>query len=126
MPTFFEIISCLKNKQALITNPVDIRRDFLQPHDLLSLIDSCIHHCPLNAAYDAYSKKEVSKFELLDFFTKTYGLEYKIDESHQPLSVTGLKHYYYSTGRKAQIIGYAPTFTSIECIKAESFAILAA
>ena len=120
-----EILSCLKNKQLLVTSPVNIWRDFLHPHDLVSLIESCIAHCPLNTAYDAYSNKEVSKFEILDFFADAYGLQYKIDESYQSMAVTGQKSCYYPTGRKAQGIGYAPTLTSIEGIKAEMSAIFA-
>jgi len=121
-----EIISCLKNKLTLVTTPVDIWRDYLHPHDLVSLIDACITDCPLNAAYDAYSSKEVSKFEILEFFAATFGLEYEIDKSYQSLAVTGQKSRYYSAGRKAQRIGYVPAFTSIEGIKAETSAIFAA
>lgn len=119
-----EIISCLKNKQTFITSPVNIWRDYLHPQDLALLIDCCIAHCPLNAAYDAYSKKEVSKFEMLESFAGTYGLVYEIDDSCQPLSVTGAKSYYYSTGRKAREIDYIPALTSLEGIHAEMLELL--
>lgn len=112
-----EIISCLKNKQTFLTTATDIWRDYLHPQDLASLMDCCIRHCPLNAGLDAYSKKEISKLEMLKFFAETYGLEFRITESFQPLTVTGQKTCYYPTGRKAQEIGYAPVFTSIEGIK---------
>lgn len=119
-----EIITCLKNEQVLVTSPVNIWRDFLHPQDLVSLINSCLLHCPLNTYYDAYSRKEVGKFELLDFFAETYGLEYGIDESYQPLAVTGQKSHYYPVGRKAEKIGYVPSHTSIEGIRTETAAIL--
>jgi nucleoside-diphosphate-sugar epimerase len=119
-----EIISCLENRQVLVTNPVNIQRDFLHPQDLVALIDSCLSHCPLNTSYDAYSRKGISKFELLDFFAGAYGLEYKIDSSHQALTVTGQKNHYYPTGRKAEKIGYSPSNSSLEGISVEAAAIL--
>jgi hypothetical protein len=121
-----EIISCMKNKRTLVTSSVEIWRDFLHPCDLISLIDLCVARCPLNTSFDAYSDKEVSKFEILNFFAETYGLEYRIDKSYQMLAATGQKNRYYSAGRKAREIGYVPAFTSIKCIEAETSAIVAA
>ena len=114
-----EIISCVKNNKILVTSPDNIWRDFLNPQDLALFIDCCITNCPLNAVYDVYSGKEVNKFELLDFFADMYGLKYKIDETCQSLVVTGQKSHYYSTGQKANVIGYIPSFTSIEGITTE-------
>lgn len=119
-----EIISCLKSKQTLVTSPINIWRDYLHPLDLVSLIECIITNQPVNAVYDAYSNKHVSKFELLDFFAKTYGLKYLIDESCQVPAVTGQKSRYYSNGRTAREIGYIPKFTSIAGIKAEADAII--
>jgi len=119
-----EIISCLKNKQMLVTTPVDIRRDFVHPQDLVSLIDLCIARRTINAVYDAYSHKEVSKFGILEFFAEAYGMEYTIDGSCRSLAVTGRKSCYYTIGRKAREIGYIPAFSSIEAIKDETSHIL--
>jgi len=120
-----EIITCLKSRRKLATTPVDIWRDYLHPQDLTSLIDACIVHRPLNNAYDAYSGKAASKFEILKFFAEAYGLEYEIDESVQSVAATGQKNYYYPIGRKAQQIGYVPAFTTIEGLKTETAAIFA-
>lgn len=109
-----EIISCLKNKQTFTTSPIDIWRDYLHPQDLASFIDCCINYCPLNAGFDAYSKQAVSKFELLSFFAKKYGLEYKVDNTFQPQTATGTKQHYYSINHAAECIGYKPLYSSIE------------
>lgn len=119
-----EIVTCLKDKKTFITSPVDIWRDYLHPQDLASLIDCCVIHCPMNAVFDAYSNKEVSKFELLNSFVESYGLEYTVDDTFQPQAVTGTKSYYFPTGRRASAVGYAPQVTSLEGIKLEVSAIL--
>lgn len=118
-----EIIACLKNRQTFITSPVNIWRDYLHPQDIASLIDCCIAHCPMNAVFDAYSNKEVSKFELLSFFAETYGLEYNINDSFLPFITTGEKNNYFTTSHKAQKIDYSPIYTSIESVKVEMTAI---
>ena len=119
-----EIIASLKNNQTLVTNPINIWRDFVCPSDLILLIECCIARCPLNAVYDVYSGKEVSKSEILTHFANEYGLKYRIDDSFQALPGTGQKTHYYPVGRRARAIGYLPEFTAIESIKAESEAIL--
>lgn len=119
-----EIIACVKEGRKLSTGPSEIWRDFLHPGDLAALIDCCIARGTLNAAYDAFSAQQVSKFEILRFFEETYCLRYEVDESFQPLTVTGQKDHYYPAGRKAREVGYAPLLTSLRGISVESCALL--
>lgn len=114
-----EIISCIKNRKPLITSPINIWRDYLHPQDLAMLVDCCITHCPLNNWFDAYSNKEISKFDLLAFFVDKFGLEYRIDKSYRSMAVTGQKNCYYTAYQKAREVGYIPEFSSMEGIKTE-------
>jgi len=115
-----EIILCMKNKERLVTNSQNIIRDFVHPEDIFSLIKKCILKENINEVFDVYSKKPVSKFEILNFFEKNYGLKYKINKKIKTASVTGVKINYYSKSRKAEKIGYRPKFTSINCIAKET------
>lgn len=120
-----DILSCLRKKELLLTTPSDIWRDFLHPQDFVSLVDSCIARRSINAAYDAYSAAPASKFEILRFFAERYGLKYRVDESFQAVAATGAKSHYYPTGRKAAEIGFAPAFSSLAGIEAETAALVA-
>lgn len=119
-----EIISCIRNKKIFVTNSVNVWRDFLHPRDLASLIELCLDKRPINNAYDTYSRKKVSKYEILDFFSNVYGLTYDIDESFIPHSITGDKYNYYSSNYKARNLGYEPIYSSIDCIENETAKIL--
>ena len=70
----------------------------------------------LNDFFDVYSKAPVTKFEILDFCKKVYGLEYSIQKSEV---ATGITKSYYSTNTKALSLGYTPAFTSLEGIQTE-------
>lgn len=116
-----ELIKDIKKGTEFITSPCDFTRDYLHPDDLFSLIELIIAKKPFNAAFDAYSRKPVSKFELLDYFSKTYGLKYKIDDRMDFSCPTGSKDVYYSNSRKAnELLGYKPKHTSIASIAGEA------
>ncbi|MFH1541256.1 MAG: NAD(P)-dependent oxidoreductase [Elusimicrobiota bacterium] len=115
-----EIILCVKNKKVFITNEKNIIRDFIHPTDIFSLVEKCIARKKMNDAFDVYSKKPVTKFEILDFFQKHYGLRYTVKKNINVSSVTGDKNNYYSKSRKAKKIGYIPKFTSLDGIVQES------
>lgn len=113
-----EIIYCIKNKKVFETNEDNIIRDYITPKDLFSLIKSVMKKRKVNDFFDVYSKKPVSKFELLNFLKKKYVLQYRIKEgSGTPISL--LKKVYYSNNKKAESLGYIPEFTSIEGIECE-------
>ena len=119
-----EILKSIINKTVLITNSDNIIRDYSHPYDLFSLILKCINKKYLNEVYDTYSKNPISKFELLNFYSKIYGLQYIIDEKLLFNNPTGQKKYYFSNNHKAEEIGFLPKYSSMKAIEIESEFIL--
>ncbi|OGS46372.1 MAG: hypothetical protein A2539_01150 [Elusimicrobia bacterium RIFOXYD2_FULL_34_15] len=119
-----DIIACIRNKKKIITSNENITRDFVHPKDLFELIRKCMNKKNINDAFDVYSKKVITKFEILNFFKKNYNLEYEIDNNINVYSITGKKSEYYSRSKKAQKLGYLPKFVSVESIITESKEIL--
>ena len=119
-----EIIKSIKENVVLKTNSADIIRDYTNPSDLYNLILKCVEKNSLNDVFDVYSKKPVTKFEILEFFTKKYGLNYAIDDKLFINNATGDKNIYYSKYKKAKDIGYEPLSSSIESIEKETAFIL--
>ncbi|MBU2102976.1 MAG: NAD(P)-dependent oxidoreductase [Candidatus Omnitrophica bacterium] len=119
-----EVIRCVRDKKDFITGPENMIRDYVCPQDLFILLEKCIEAQKLNDFFDVYSSKPVTKFEILDYFTKEYGLKYIIQDSRSVSSMTGNKDNYYSISKKAQEIGYSPHFSSVDCIIEESKSLL--
>ena len=119
-----ELISCVKTGKEFSTNNKNFVRDYVHPKDLFKLIDICINKREINDVFDVYSLKPIAKFEILDYFTKNYGLIYKIDSGIFIENTTGIKDNYYSINKKAQNIGYFPNYSSKDCIIDETKEIL--
>jgi nucleoside-diphosphate-sugar epimerase len=119
-----EMVSCVKSGATFVTSAAEIWRDVLHPLDMTALVDACIGERRLNCALDAYSRKEASKSEFLEFFAGSYGLKYRIEPDAPGVAVGGQKSRYYPVGRKAASIGYQPRFSSMEGVEAETAALL--
>jgi len=119
-----EVISCVKDGKNLVTEKRDMVRDYIHPSDLVSLIEKCIAIKSVNDAFDVYSLKPVTKFEILEYFVKQYGLKYSIKDNMQISAATGTKDNYYSSYKKAEELGYSPQFTSMDSIIEEAKLIL--
>lgn len=119
-----EAISCIQNGKVLETRPGNIIRDYVHPQDFMSLIEKCINKRSLNDVFDVYSKKPVTKFEILDYFTRQYGLRYIVKENANISNATGTKDNYYSNNKKAEKLCYFPRFTSLDSIIDETKLIL--
>jgi len=115
-----QLIDSIKRKKEFVTNSCDFVRDYLNPIDLFKLVKLITNSKPMNAAIDAYSLAPVTKFEILKFFSKAYGLKYKIKDNIDFLCPTGKKSVYYSNSRKAARLGYKPQYSSIRTIEEES------
>jgi nucleoside-diphosphate-sugar epimerase len=111
-----ELVDCLIKKKPFLTTSNDMVRDYTHPDDLFQLVNKCTENQKLNGAYDAFSKKPVSKFELLDYLKMNYGLIYTIKDNIQVVNATGNKSMYYSVKYNAEEIGYSPKYTSLESI----------
>jgi nucleoside-diphosphate-sugar epimerase len=119
-----EILSCVKQGKTFETGPDNIIRDYVHRDDLLGLIEACIAQNALNDVFDVYSLNPVAKFEMLDYLSKNLGLKYRVRNDCKPVSITGIKTHYYSLNHRASALGYQPKFTSMDCIREESKAIL--
>ena len=115
-----DLVKCVKENRELITDACDFIRDYIGPVDLFNLIKLIIKHKPFNGPVDAYSRKPVSKFKLLEFFAKKYALRYVIDNKIKFACPTGSKNVYCSLCRAADKLGYAPEFSSLETVEIES------
>lgn len=119
-----EIISCVRNGKELLTDSSSIIRDYVHPKDLAALVRCCINKERINAAYDVCSLKPVTKNELLDYFSSTYNLKYRVSDAYVEVTVTGKKDNYYSISRAVEGIGFIPRVTSLDTIAEVSREIL--
>lgn len=115
-----EITRSLRDKKIFVTTSEDIMRDYSTPKDLLALIRLVMKHGKINDAFDVYSKKPVSKFELLQFFVKHHGLIYEVRDVKKGKTSGLSKKSYFSKSRKAgKVLGYVPSFTTLSGIEVE-------
>lgn len=119
-----ELLKAILNKKVFLTTKENIIRDYLHPQDLFSFIQICLQKNKINDAFDLSSLKPVNKQEILDYFSKAYGLKYKFSQSIKQRSATGSKNIYYSKYNKASHLGYKPASSSLKTIEEESRYIL--
>lgn len=115
-----ELVASLRDKRELVTNNGNIVRDFVVPQDLSNLVKACMSVDVINDVFDVYSARPAAKFDILDHFARHHGLNYRVENRHAAVAVTGHKDNYYSTCRKARTIGYEPTFDTIAGIEHET------
>ena len=119
-----DVMEAILKQKVLITDRVNIVRDYLHPEDLFAMIVTCINAGKLNQALDVNSSSPVSKLEILEYFTSEYGLKYESRNFSRNQSATGAKSNYYSTCTRASRIGYSPRFSSMDSLKHEANYIL--
>ena len=116
-----EIMTAIKNKQAFITNDINIVRDYLHPEDMMQIIDLVVRRWKengcINDAFDTYSKKPITKMDMLKILAEKYNLQYEIKKgTNIDSSATGFKMNYYSVNKKLQQLGYDPRYSSQDAI----------
>jgi nucleoside-diphosphate-sugar epimerase len=115
-----DILRAIKNSKVLQVSGSQIIRDYLHPLDFYQLINLVLCARPQNLAVDCYSLSPITKDQILDFMRENYSLETRMASSNF-INSTGNKVNYYSNSRQAnKIFGYAPTFTSLDCLRIES------
>ncbi|MEK9151261.1 MAG: NAD(P)-dependent oxidoreductase [Patescibacteria group bacterium] len=114
-----DIVYALQQQKNLITSSDDIIRDYIGAAELWDLMKLIMKKGEINNAFDIYSVKPVSKFALLRFLKKKYGLQYSIMKIPKEQISISIKNQYYSKNRKARDIGYLPKQTSLEIIDNE-------
>jgi len=114
------IINSILHNKTFITNQKDIVRDYIHPDDLFSFIECFSDSGPQNAAIDVYSKKPVTKFELLDYFKNEYHLDFSVSDDLCILNPTGEKDQFFPFSHEAGKVGYVPLYSSLEGIAKET------
>lgn len=115
-----EVIDCVLNKKELLTDSINIVRDYVHPQDLFTMVKKCMAIGEVNEAFDVVSAKPVEKREILDYFVAEYGLKYKIGRSSGHANPTGVKIAYCSQYNNAIDVGYKPVFSSMDVIQEEA------
>lgn len=119
-----DIILSLKSGSELVTTPGNIIRDYVHPDDLVTLMELLIARRNLNGVYDVYSRKPVTKFEILEAFAADFGLRFRVVNDMNPVTATGKKDHYYSLSYRAAELGYEPNYDSLDALRHETTALL--
>ena len=110
------IVKAIKNDKGMITDQHNFVRDYVDPTDLFSIIKLCMKQSFINDVFDVYSKRPITKLNMLKFLKKEFGLKYKTKNTDKKLSSTGIKLNYYSVSRRLSKLGYKPQNSSLETI----------
>lgn len=121
-----EMMRCVIDRQPFHTDAVDVVRDFVAPADLFSLVKLCVASHGINQPIDVFSAGPIRKSELIDLFSRDFGLETKTDrEVH--VSITGAKLAYYSVNHVATtLLNYVPELASRAVVHDEASDIMTA
>lgn len=119
-----DILRAIRDNIVLKTSESYIVRDYLHPVDFHQLVSGLLASPRTNTAIDCYSKKPVDKPTLLAAMQEHFGLQYELVDSPIAFNSSGLKPFYYSLNRCAEVFGYDPVYSSLDCILEESAAIL--
>ncbi|GAM11012.1 NAD dependent epimerase/dehydratase family protein [Geobacter sp. OR-1] len=116
-----DVAKALKAGEEMQTISANIVRDYIHIEDLTALIDLCISRRRLNAVYDVYSLKPVTKFEMLEAFAERFDLKYRV-VAMETVNATGHKEFYFSENHRAAELGYQPAHSSLEslCLEMKS------
>lgn len=115
-----EIVKAILEKSVFITNKDNIVRDYVNAKDIIALIKRIAKKKKINDYFDIYSKKPISKFDLIEALSKKYTMSYKVNQVMPNTQKIITKSSYFSRSKKAtKLLGYKPTQTSLEAIITE-------
>jgi hypothetical protein len=119
-----DIVNSILKREKLFTNPYNLKRDYVHPEDLYSLVCLLLFGNKGNVAIDSYSLAPVDKFPLLDEMVSSFGLEYEVISDAITVNATGQKLNYFSKNRVAKDFGYQPRYSSLAGLHREVETIL--
>jgi nucleoside-diphosphate-sugar epimerase len=120
-----DIVRAIRDQRTLQTTAEYVVRDFMHPDDFHRLVECLLVPPPANCAVDCYSREPIDKPALLQAMADRFGLCYEVvGDTSARVNATGTKPHYYSLNRKAAEFGYQPAWSSLDCILAETSAIL--
>jgi len=111
-----DIVRSVRDRKPFLTSNDAMVRDYLHPKDFFQLIHKIIASSHINKAIDCFSKKPISKKEVLNLFKSEFGLKVKLSSSPWHINATGSKPNYFSVNYKASELGYLPQYSSEECL----------
>jgi nucleoside-diphosphate-sugar epimerase len=120
-----DIVRAIRDERTLQTSADYMVRDFMHPDDFHHLVECLLAAPPANCVVDCYSREPIDKPTLLKAMAERFGLCYEVvGDTSVRVNATGTKPHYYSLNRKAAEFGYQPAWSSLDCILAETSAIL--
>lgn len=122
-----DVLRAIRDKLILKTSSSNIFRDYLHPHDFYQLVNCVLAvKSPINMALDCYTKNFIDKMTLLKEMEHHFGLNYSITNDIYPINNQAVdnKKQYYSLNKAAELVGYFPTKTSLECLLQETEVLL--
>ena len=113
-----DALRSVRRDEVLQTSTGNMYRDYLHPDDLYQLIHCALVTQNINQAMDCYTQAPIDKMTLLEELKTHFGLKYVCvaSETTYGVNATGLKDHYYSLNKRAALIGYQPTRTSLACV----------
>lgn len=114
-----DIVRAIRSRKVFKTSPENIVRDFMTPPDFYNFIQAIINSGPINIALDCYTKRPVTKFDLLIALQNKFGLRYQVNQLVDIIDATGVKKNYYSKNKAAEGMGYRPSKSSLEAVMSE-------
>ena len=113
-----DALRAIRNDDVLNTTTGNIYRDYLHHDDFYQLINCVLATQKINQALDCYTKAPIDKMTMLEKMKSNFGLKYVClaDDETCGVNATGLKDHYYSLNKRAELIGYHPARSSLECV----------
>ena len=115
-----DIFNAVINKKVFKTNSLNIYRDFVGSDDFYRLILCAIEYSlPINMSIDCYSRSHTDKITILEMLSSNFNLKYELNDNLHFESPSGEKLKYYSTKMNGGIIGFEPSYSSLDTISLE-------
>lgn len=111
-----EITKSIRDKKVFITNKSNIIRDYITAEDLVVFILLIMKKAKINDYFDIYSKKPISKFDLVHALVKKYKLEYVITKQSMHTKIINKNSYFSKSKKATKMLGYKPKYSSLEGI----------
>lgn len=121
-----DTVRAIRDDTILQTTANNIYRDYLHPNDFYQIIKCVLSANAVNQALDCYTKAPIDKMTLLKEMEHHFGLKYScaVNDNFCGVNATGLKEHYFSLNKRAELMGYQPTITSLEGVLQETNKIL--
>lgn len=116
-----DALRAARDGEKFKTSSENIVRDYMGPEEVFALVCCILNEKPANIAVDAYTKKALDKFQMLDAMNEKYGLMYEVDSATEFINATGSKKNYFSENHLAHsAFAYLPRRTALEIVLQQS------